>query len=220
MSLRVPSTLAHLPAFSGVTWFQYAVKLRFCDGLDTPPRNFGCPVAIGGPGGVNGGGGGTVVPGRPLSRSKTVKKTPCRPNANLSSTSPSSRPATWNVRVRLLASTVKRDRAFSAVERRQLDPFPHVALRDSAADDLVARQRESDRGGETVRQDPVGIGRRVLRSKPVRVVETVVVEGGGPDAQPARRARRSPALGNVTLKEITRAAVVGFCPPIVDWMAA
>ena len=101
----MPSTLPHLPAFSGVTWFQYAVKLRFWDGLDTPPRNFGCPVAIGGPGGVNGGGGGTVVPGRPLSRSKTVKNTPWRPNANLSSNSPSSRPATWNVRVRLLAST-------------------------------------------------------------------------------------------------------------------
>ena len=102
---RVPSTLPHLPPFSGVTWLKYAVKLRFCDGLETPPRNLGLPVAIGGPGGTYGGGGGTVVPGSPLSRSNTVKKTPCWPKANLSSHSPSSRPATWNVWVRLPAVT-------------------------------------------------------------------------------------------------------------------
>jgi hypothetical protein len=42
-----------------------------------------------------------------LSRSKTVKKTPWRPNANLSRRSPSSRPATWKVWVRPPAGTTK-----------------------------------------------------------------------------------------------------------------
>src|SRR6266571_1770045 len=81
--------------------------LSSCVGLEMPPTNLGWSRAMGGPVGTKGGGGGSVVPGVPLSRLVTVKNTPCRPKANLSSHSPSSRPATWKVAVRLDASTAK-----------------------------------------------------------------------------------------------------------------
>ncbi len=42
----MPSTEAHLPAFSGVTWFQYRVKVDGTLELMVLPRNLLLPTAI------------------------------------------------------------------------------------------------------------------------------------------------------------------------------
>ena len=142
MASRVPSTLPHLPPFSGVTWFQYSLKLVACEGLCALPRNSSWPVAMGGPVGVNGGGGGSVEPGKPIveivhrvehalhTERELVEVEPVFAAGNLK-----------DLRQSAGGHHEARDRRLAAIEGGELHPFPHSALRRAAADDLVTRQR-------------------------------------------------------------------------------